>query len=54
MGFWKDVLCDMQEGMTKEQAIELNAKLRYGNLSEEERRKAVAIADADIVINSMK
>ena len=30
MGFWKDVWYDMQHGMSEEEAIALNAKLRSG------------------------
>ena len=52
MGFWKDVLYDVQMGMSEERAIELNAKIRYG--SEEERQKAEAIAEAEIKLNTMK
>lgn len=52
MGFWKDVLCDMQNGMSKERAIELNAKIRYG--SEEERQKAKTMADAELKLNTMR
>lgn len=54
MGFWKNVALDMSEGMSKEEAIALNAELRYGNLSKEERDKLIAIAEADKKINTMK
>ena len=38
MGFWKDVAIDIQNGMSKEKATKLNAKLRYG--TPEEKQKA--------------
>ena len=52
MGFWKDVLYDVQMGMSVEKATELNATLRYG--SEDEKRKAEAIAEADRKLNTMR
>ena len=52
MGFWKDVLYDVQNGISKERAIELNAKIRYG--SEEERQKAEAMAEAEIKLNTIE
>ena len=54
MGFWKDVQMDMQRGMSKEKAIELNAKLRYGNLSKEDREKEISKAEAELKIDTMK
>lgn len=54
MGFWKDVAYDMSRGMSKQKAIELNAKLRYSDLSPEEKKKLSAIAEADLVIDRMK
>lgn len=53
MGFWKDVALDMSRGMSKADAIELNAKLRYGNLSKEEKDKAEAIAEANLKLNTL-
>lgn len=53
MGYWKDVWYDMSRGMSKEKAIELNANLRYGNLSKEEKDKAEAIAEADLKLNTL-
>ena len=53
MGFWKDVLYDTQRGMSIDDAISLNTKLRERNISTEEKRKASAIAEADIKLNSM-
>ena len=53
MRFWKDVLYDTQRGMSVEDAISLNAKLRDRNISAEEKEKASAIAEADIKLNSM-
>ena len=54
MGYWKDVWADMQRGMPRETAEELNAKLRYGNLSKEEKEKEIAKAEAETKINTMK
>ena len=54
MGFWKDVAYDMSRGMSEKKAIELNAKLRYGDLTPEEKKKLEAIAEAEIKINTMK
>lgn len=53
MGFWKDVAYDMQRGMSKQDAIKLNADLKYGNLSEEKKAKRIAKAEADLKLNSM-
>jgi len=54
MGFWKDVAMDMQHGMSKERAISINAKLRYGTEEEKaEARVEEAIALAEIKINTM-
>jgi len=54
MGFWKDVAMDMQCGMSKERAISINAKLRYGTEEEKaEARVEEAIALAEIKINTM-
>lgn len=52
MGFWKDVLYDVQTGMSEERAIELNAMRRYGN--EEEKKKAAALEAAEIKLNTMR
>lgn len=54
MGFWKDVAYDMSRGMSRDKAIELNAKLRSDKYSLEEKRKFEAIAEANLVINKMK
>ena len=54
MGFWKDVAYDMQRSMSKQDAIRLNADLKYGNLSKEEKVKLEAKAEADLKIDSMK
>ena len=54
MGFWKDVAYDMQRGMSKQEAIRLNADLKYGNLSKEEKARIEAQAEADLKIDSMK
>ena len=54
MGFWKDVALDISLGMSKEEAIALNAKLRYSNLSKEERDKLIAIAEANKKIDTME
>ena len=53
MGYWKDVAYDMSRGMSREMAERVNAQLRYGNLTEEERKKIVAEGEADIKLNSM-
>lgn len=54
MGFWKDVTIDMQCGMSKERAISINVKLRYGTEEEKaEARVEEAIALAEIKINTM-
>lgn len=54
MGFWKEVSMDMRRGMSKEKAVELNAQLRYGNLSREEKEKLTAKAEADVKLNTLK
>ena len=54
MGFWKDVAYDISRGMSRERAIELNYKLRCGNLSSEEKKKAEAMAEADLKIDNMR
>jgi hypothetical protein len=54
MGFWKDVAYDMQRGMSKQEAIRLNADLKYGNLSKEEKARLEAKAKANLKIDSMK
>ena len=53
MGYWKDVAYDMSRGMSRQTAERVNAQLRYGNLTEEERQKVNAEGEADIVLNSM-
>lgn len=54
MGFWKDVAYDMQNGMSREKAIELNYKLRYEKLSKEDKEKEIAKAQAEAKINTMR
>ena len=39
MGFWKDVSMDIHQGMSKEKAISINARLRYGTPEEKEAAK---------------
>lgn len=53
MGYWKDVAYDVSRGMSRETAERVNAQLRYGNLTEEERNKIIAEGEADIKLNSM-
>lgn len=53
MGYWKDVAYDIQRGMSRQTAERVNAQLRYGNLTEEERKRIVAEGEADIKLNSM-
>ena len=53
MGYWKDVAYDMSRGMSRETAERVNAELRYGNLTEEERKKVNAEGEAEIALNSM-
>lgn len=36
MGFWSEVAIDIQQGMPKEKAIRINAKLRYGTPEEQQ------------------
>ena len=52
MGFWKEVAYDMSRGMSKQTAINLNAELKYGNLSSEDKKKLSAIAEAEVKINT--
>ena len=54
MGFWKDVYYDMQRGMSKEKAIEVNAAIRDKSISEEERKQIVALAEAEVKLNKIK
>ncbi len=54
MGFWKDVAYDISRGMSRDKAINLNAKLRSDKYSIEEKRKMEAMAEADLVIDKMK
>lgn len=53
MGFWKDVYTDMQCGVSKETAIRINAELRYGNHTPEEKTKLNAELQAESKLNSM-
>ena len=53
MGFWKDVSYDMSRGMSKQTAINLNYQLRYAKLTEQEKRKAEALAEAEVKLNTM-
>lgn len=39
MGFWKNVSYDIQNGMSKEKAVEINSKLRYGTPKEKKEAK---------------
>jgi hypothetical protein len=39
MGFWKDVSMDIHQGMSKEKAVSINARLRYGTPEERESAK---------------
>lgn len=43
MGFWKNVSYDIQNGMSKEKAVEINSKLRYG--TPEEKKEAQKQSD---------
>lgn len=43
MGFWKDVAMDIHQGMSKEKAVSINAKLRYG--TPEEKQEAQKESD---------
>ena len=52
MGFFSEVDICMQEGMTKEQAIKYTAAIKYG--TPEEKKKALAMAEADIKLNTLK
>ncbi len=52
MGFWKEVLYDVQRGVPTERAVHLNAQIKYGN--KEEKQKAQAILEAEVVLNKMK
>ena len=54
MGYWKDVAYDMQRGMSRATAEKLNAELRYGKLSKEEKAKLEAKAEAEIKLRSMR
>ena len=53
MGYWKDVSYDMSRGMSRKTAERVNAELRYGNLTEEERKKLIAEGEAEVKLNSM-
>jgi len=53
MGFWKNVSYDVSRGMSKQKAIELNAELRYGNLTPEEKMRKEALAEAEIKLNTL-
>lgn len=39
MGFWKDVAMDIHRGISKEKAVSINARLRYGTPKEKESAK---------------
>ena len=43
----------MSRGMSRKMAEKVNAELRYGNLTEEEREKLIAESEADIKLNPM-
>lgn len=53
MGFWKDVALDMSRGMSKEDAIKVNATLRDPKATEEEKRRVEAKTEANLKINMM-
>lgn len=53
MGYWKDVWYDMQRGMSREVAEEVNATLRY-SADEQERKKARIKGETDIKLNTLK
>lgn len=53
MGYWGDVWYDMQRGMSQEKAEKLNAELRFGNKTPEEKRRLEAEAEADLKLDSM-
>ena len=53
MGYWKDVSYDIQRGMSRQTAERINA-LRYDKfVSDEERRREEAKAEAEIKLNAM-
>lgn len=52
MGFWKDVAYDISRGMSKQDAIELNAILR-SNASKEEKQRAEQKAEFNLKIDTM-
>lgn len=54
MGYWKDVAYDMSRGMSREIAEKVNAELRYGNLTEEKRKKLIAESEVDVKLNTLK
>ena len=54
MGFWKDVDQDTSRGMNVDKAIALNAELRYGNHSIEEKERMVSMAEADMKLDKMQ
>lgn len=50
MGFWKDVSYDISRGMKKDEAIQLNAELKFGNLTKEEKARLESKAEAELKI----
>lgn len=54
MGYWKDVAYDMSRGMSRATAERVNAELRYGNLSPEERDRIINQGEVEIKLNSMR
>lgn len=50
MGYWKDVAYDISRGMSKEKAIEINAKLRTNTATPVD----IALAEADVKLNTMR
>ena len=55
MGFWKNVDIDMRYNrMSKEAAIRVNAAELNDNLTNEEKRRIRAKAEADAKIDSMR
>lgn len=53
MGYWKDVAYDMSRGMSRQTAERINAQLRYGNLTEEEKARINQEGEFEIKLNTM-
>lgn len=54
MGYWKDVAYDMSRGMSRETAIKVNVVLRDKNATEQERKKAIALGESEIKLNTIR